>query len=72
MPLMSKERKTKAVTTQKPQRTGVSFNVYLPVELRKALDDYVDSTRPRTTAKATVETALEDFLSKVGFWPPKD
>ena len=35
------------------------------------MDEYVESTRPRTTAKATVEAALEDFLAREGFWPPR-
>lgn len=39
-------------------------------DLAKALDSYVSTFRPKTTQTAVVEVALEEYLTKHGFWPP--
>jgi hypothetical protein len=55
---------------KKPTRTGKPINVWLPAPLRDALDAYVDSLRPEPSTTAVVVVALEEYLSRVGFWPP--
>lgn len=56
---------------RKPKRSGQSVNVYLPDDLKEAVDAFVNSTRPKTSMKAVIVTALEDFLTANNLWPPK-
>lgn len=56
--------------TKKPVRKGLSLHVYLPPDLRRALQRYVDSTEPKSDATAVTALALRRFLESVGFWPP--
>lgn len=57
--------------SKKPQGRSPAYTVFarVPIQLGQALEAYVNSTRPRTDKAAVVEVALEDFLTKVGFWP---
>lgn len=57
-------------SAKKPRRSGVPLNLVIRAELRKQLDAYLDSTRPPVGITSAVETALEDFLGPLGFWPP--
>jgi hypothetical protein len=41
-------------------------------ELFAALEDYIEATRPRPDLSECLRTALEEFLQKRGFWPPKN
>jgi hypothetical protein len=52
-----------------PNRTGKAVQVYLSPELRSALDEYIEATRPTPTITAVIEMALEDLLRKAGAWP---
>lgn len=53
-----------------PRRKGVNLNVWLPRALGEALEQYVETLRPRTDKTSIVEMLLEDFLAKQGVWPP--
>jgi hypothetical protein len=57
---------------RKPTGRTPYVTVYVRVrpELAKALEDYRSSLRPKPTQNAVAETALEDFLTAKGFWPP--
>lgn len=44
---------------------------HAPQELFDALDSYVETVRPRVTSSAALRTALEDYLTARGFWPPE-
>lgn len=37
-------------------------------ELGKALNDYVDGIKPKTTLAAVVSLAVEEYLARVGHW----
>lgn len=57
---------------KKPNRTpAVTIFARIKPRLGRALEDYINSVRPRTSTTAVLEAALEDFLSVQGFWPPK-
>lgn len=56
-------------SSSRPHRKGKAINVFLPDKLKAALDAYVDASRPKTTGKAVIEAALEDFLARSNFWP---
>lgn len=53
-----------------PARSGAPVFAYVPQELRDALDDYLNKTKPKPSLTAAIETALEEFLQARGFWPP--
>ena len=44
----------------------------LDPRLAKVLDEYADTTRPRTSRRAIIEYALEEFFAKHGVWPPHE
>lgn len=44
---------------------------HAPQLLFDALGDYCRAQRPEIDEAAAMRTALEDFLSAKGFWPPK-
>lgn len=44
----------------------------VPPELGKAIDDYLGTLRPQPTLTAVVKVAIEEYLERHGFWPPKD
>src|ERR1700722_19544459 len=73
MPVMTDDRKKPKKKMGRPA-TGrtPSTAVFARVspELGKALDAYVESIRPRTTNTAVVSLALEEYLTRAGFWPP--
>lgn len=52
-------------------RKGKSLNVYLSSDLREALDEYISGVRPKTTATAVAEMAIEEFLIRQNAWPPQ-
>jgi hypothetical protein len=39
--------------------------------LNESLQAYLDQSVPRMTKTAAVEAALQMFLGKLAFWPPK-
>ena len=51
-------------------RSGVPIYAYIPPQLRKALNAYLENTRPNPSLTSAVEVALEEFLKERGFWPP--
>jgi hypothetical protein len=71
MPGMAKKKSDKA---DKAQGRSPSYTVFARIapELGEALDKYLASIRPKPTTTAVVETALEDFLAKAGFWKPPE
>lgn len=44
---------------------------HAPKELFAALESYCTSSRPKYDVSETLRTALEEFLVRKGFWPPK-
>jgi hypothetical protein len=42
-----------------------------PPDLFAALQAYQDATRPTPSDSECIRTAIEEFLEKRGFWPPK-
>lgn len=53
-----------------PKRTGVPLHIYIPPELRQAIDDCADANRRKLTQEVVI--ALEEHLKRQGLWPPKD
>jgi hypothetical protein len=45
---------------------------HLPQPLLDALVRYVEQTRPETSKSAVIRLALEEFLQRAGFWPPRE
>ena len=45
---------------------------HAPAELFAALERYVSESRPAPTEASALRIALEEFLEKRGFWPPKE
>lgn len=43
----------------------------LPAALISALSAFVDQHKPETSKSAVMRLALEQFLERNGFWPPK-
>lgn len=43
---------------------------HAPQELFDAMERYIADTRPQPTEAASLRTALEEFLTARGFWPP--
>lgn len=52
-------------------RDGVPLNVYIGQPLAAALTAFLDSTDPRVSKTATVESSLAAFLARHGFWDLK-
>lgn len=69
---MTEKRKKTGGKKRPPQGRSPSVTVFARVspELGSALDAYIEGTRPRTDKTAVVALALEEYLTKVGFWPP--
>lgn len=63
---MSK-RRTKATKTANPKRLGKVVSVWVPDELRDALDELLLRTRRHLTAEVII--ALEKHLTDEGMWP---
>lgn len=55
----------------KARRRGAPLNIWIPEDLKDLLNDYVERSRPPLTAKAIVQTALEDYFQKLGLWSPE-
>lgn len=71
---MAKARKQPSPDAQakKPVRSGKPLNVWIGVDLRDALDAFIESTDPKTNVTATIESALKKLLQEKGFWPPAE
>lgn len=54
-----------------PNRAGEPLNVWIQTALIEALQRYIDSTDPRVSKTATVESSLAAFLARHGFWDLK-
>ena len=68
MPLTMAEPKK---STGSGSRKGkASLQIYIPTELRDAIDQAMDRTRRTLTAEVSV--ALETHLETMGLWPPPD
>ena len=65
--IMAKKKTTKSGQ----KRPGKNLNIYIPADLRDALSGYIRGVRPKTTATAVAQMALEEFLAKQGVWPPR-
>jgi hypothetical protein len=70
MPVMTTPRKPRKDGGRKPRRAGVPLNVWLPRELRKALDALLVRTRRPLTTEVVI--ALEKHLEEAGLWPPAE
>ncbi len=44
---------------------------HAPPELFEALAACIEATRPPPSESAVIRLALEEYLEKRGFWPPK-
>lgn len=53
------------------RKKTVPYQLRILPELAAALDDYIASRRPRTSANAVLEAFVEDSLTRAGFWPRK-
>lgn len=49
---------------KKSNRTGVSIQCYISPEMREWLDEYINTTVPRTSITGVVEAALMMFREK--------
>jgi hypothetical protein len=49
----------------------VPLNAEIDRELHTAFMLFLDTSRPKVSIRAAVETALEDFLRARDLWPPK-
>lgn len=79
MLLMKNEKKRgRAPNPQSKRSQGVDRHTqprkafHAPQELFDALNRYIAGARPAPTDAAVLRTALEEFLEKRGFWPPKE
>jgi hypothetical protein len=66
------KRKGSGAGGRKPQRSGVPLNAWIEESIMQALESYLDSTDPRVSKTAALESALKDFLKGKGFWPPPE
>lgn len=67
---MAKRRKTDDDASKpKPNRTGVPLYVYVPPEIRSAIDELAERNRRPLTSEVLI--ALEAHLKAAGLWPPK-
>lgn len=55
---------------KKRPRKGTALTLWIDDRLAGALTAYLNSLRPKPTRTAAVSVALEEFLARVGFWPP--
>lgn len=53
---------------KRPKRTGVPLHIYLPPELRAAIDALAEDNRRLLTVEVIM--ALENHLKAAGRWPP--
>lgn len=72
MLVMAKKRQDDS-EKPKPHRAA-KYILYarLPPALGDVLETYIRQTKPRPDKTAVVELALEEYLARVGFWPPAD
>lgn len=61
---MSRQPKGKP---RRPNRTGVPLHIYIPPEVRAALDALADENRRPLTTEVLI--ALENHLKAAGRWP---
>lgn len=67
-----KKEEAKSETPKpKPNRTGTPLHVWIDTSIADALEAYLKATEPSVFKTAAVESALRDFLRRMGFWPPK-
>lgn len=68
---MAKQKKLKKrkmpATKDPPKRAGKPLHVWIPKNLRDAIDAAADKNRRHITSE--VEIALEEYLAKQGLWP---
>jgi predicted DNA-binding protein len=55
---------------KKPARSGKPLHVWIPAELRDALDALSEKTRRHLTSEVVI--ALENHLAANGLWPRKE
>ena len=56
---------------QPSSRTGTPLHAWIDDEIAGAFQEYIESTDPRVSKTASLETALKEFLRSRGFWPRK-
>lgn len=71
MPATMAKRTGSGSGGKKPQRSGVPLHAWIEGKIMTALESYLDSTEPRVSKTAAIESALKDFLKGKGFWPPE-
>jgi hypothetical protein len=64
----SKQSQPPADDPKRPRRTGVPLHVYIPPDLRAAMDRLAGENRRSLTSEVMI--ALENHLKAVGQWPP--
>lgn len=76
---MAKHRNGEGGPKKKPGRPTAggrkpAYVLHCRIEpvLGKALERYIDATRPTPTLTSAVELALEQLLQAAGFWPPPE
>ena len=51
--------------------TSPTFQTYVGEDTRLALDQFIGAQRLKPSLTEVVEVAIQDFLKKEGFYPPK-
>lgn len=74
---MAKKKPGRPKEPDSKRQTGVDRHAdprkafHCSQELLDALERYRDATKPPPSEAGCLRTALEEFLEKRGFWPPK-
>lgn len=58
-------------SAKKANRTGRPLFTYQPDALMDAIDAFMADQRLRVSKTDIVELALQEFLRREGYWPPK-
>lgn len=69
MLVMAKKKPEPEESVRRPNRTGTPLHIYIPPELRAAIDQCAENNRRKLTQEVVI--ALENHLKGQGLWPPK-
>jgi hypothetical protein len=57
------------IVVAKPKRTGTPLQIYVSKDTRAAIEQFIDQQRLPTTITDLGELAIQEFLSREGYWP---
>lgn len=75
--VMAKKKPGRPKKADSKRQTGIDRHAdprkafHAPQELLDALERYRSETKPPPSEAGCLRTALEEFLAKRGYWPPK-